>query len=775
MDLELLRLLSQYKLQKEAAETQPHLAGENLEEGESLVQEVKVFITVKENLDSLRRFGFEPQLTFGNVAAGKISLEEIEKIAELSDVVQIETSKPHFFMLDTSTKEIGANLVRSISGNTWSGIATGKGVIVAIIDSGINYEHRSFRNADGSSRVIAILDLSLNGNAPPHPDGGKRPDITINFGNQEFKIIDGIQYTRDNIRAALAPGGPKLRHEDSVGHGTHTAGIAAGNGFQRDHCKRFYPGVAPEADILIVKLGTVNIEHDILAGVAFAIHIAEQENKAVAINLSSSRDVAGAHDGNSNLERTIDFMLDNHPSNKNVSLVAIAGNTADKDTHATGNVPPGPSVSFEFQISNNILPKLIDIWYSGANNNMLGCRVRPAVVPPIDEVLPGPAGQPLKFDIFGGGKVEISSRIQPNNFQNISIGIIPPRLGFNPEMVVNNWRIELRNLAAAGPAIEFHAWGFFIEGGRPTVQFKSHKSKDSTVGIPGTARNVITVGSFNESGGGLSGFSGRGPTIDNRQKPDITAPGNGITSADNDLPGCCRRFWCVCCNVYHTEEVGTSAAAPHVAGAIALMLELNDGLTRDQVKAFIMDNARKDNHTGPNPSNLWGAGKLNVAASVNAVNATLPTPRTIASGQPDFVGQPRELLGISESKLMEIQERFMNSPGGRFYYALAEKYLDEIRDLINGNKKVATIWRRNDGPLMLRLGLRAVLKPDDPLPRKINDLSVRDRLARIAGIIRRFATGSLAADIDLHLPFLFQMEGKSINQIMSILESKDIW
>ena len=74
---------------------------------------------------------------------------------------------------------------------------------------------------------------------------------------------------------------------------------------------------------------------------------------------------------------------------------------------------------------------------------------------------------------------------------------------------------------------------------------------------------------------------------------------------------------------------------------------------------------------------------------------------------------------------------------------------------------------------MLRLGLRALAKPDDPLPRKVNDITVRERLVRIANIIKRFATDALAAEIDLHLPVLFLMEGRSIDQILSYLESEN--
>ena len=330
---------------------EPDLLALLSESGQSSAKrKTHVFVITTENLDSLRSLGFELQMSFGNIAALEVTLEDIEKIAALSDVVRIEAPKSHVFGLDKSTKEVGANLIRTISGNTWSGLATGKGVITAIIDSGIQYEHRSFRTADGATRVIGILDFSLDGTTP-HPDGGKRPNITVSFGSapdDKLLINEGVEYTQENIRDALAPGGQKLRHTDTEGHGTHVAAVAAGNGFQRDHCGGFYPGVAPEADILVVKLGEGNLEHQILMGIAYSIHIAIQKEKAVVINLSSSRDTAGAHDGKSGLEILIDKMLDHHESNKNVSLVAIAGNNAAKQTHATGSVSPGASVTVKF-------------------------------------------------------------------------------------------------------------------------------------------------------------------------------------------------------------------------------------------------------------------------------------------------------------------------------------------------------------------------------------------------------------------------------------------
>jgi hypothetical protein len=337
-----------------------------------------------------------------------------------------------FFGLDVSTKQIGANTIRTNSGDTWSGIATGKGVIVAIIDSGINYEHNSFRNADKTTRIIGILDLSLDGTVP-HPDGGTGINLNMRFTDPATnRIVDipidrGVEYTQNNIRDALS-GGTKLRHKDTNGHGTHVAGIAAGNGFQRDRCSRFYPGVAPEADILVIKLGNNGSQIDILAGVAYAIHIATRENKAVVINLSSSRDLNGAHEGNAGLELDIDFMLDHHLSNKNVSFVTIAGNSANHDNHATTEVPAGGAVTLNFKILD-ARPNVIEIWYPGTNNNQLGFVVDPPVLlESTPEIVPSANQEPTEFPFASGGSLSFASALQAlNGFQRILIGIIPPR------------------------------------------------------------------------------------------------------------------------------------------------------------------------------------------------------------------------------------------------------------------------------------------------------------------------------------------------------------
>jgi subtilisin family serine protease len=774
LDGELLALLSEYQDREAESASEPFVEPPC----------INVFITVRSALAPVLALGFQPDSVFGTLASGKVSLKAIESISELDEVLSISKPKKHSYGLDTSTVEIHADQIRKIqSGDTWKGIATGKDVVVAIIDSGINYEHKSFRKSDGTTRIVGIWDQGLDPGTTPHPDGGKQPNITINQGAWNVTINQGVEYTKDNIRDALA-GGTRLRHTDTDGHGTHIAGIAAGNGFQRDHCGRFYPGVAPEADILVIKLAEGAPENGILQAVPYAVHHANAAQKAVVMNLSVSRDTTGGHDGSSELETGLDLILANPLGPFNASLVTIAGNNAHQKTHATGTVGPNASTTVRFQISLNPLPKVIDIWYPKANNNTLACRVNPPAGSATGEVLPAPPPHPPEtFPMLGGGRIEIQSRPQPTNpFQNISIGIIPGAGGLPDELKGDNrWEFVLRN--TGGNPIEFHAWVFYHDPSRPSIKFTSNETNASTIGIPGTALQVVTVGSFKEpgstlgfsTGGNISEFSGRGPTIDNRQKPDITAPGEGITAPDHDLPGCCRRTWCCCCNVFHTDKDGTSASAPHVTGAIALMLELNKKLTVKDVRDFIMNNARRDGFTGPHPSNTWGNGKLDVAASVNAVNATLPNPRPFpATPFAGTINQP-PFLAFSLPEWTETQNRFLNSPGGRYYVSLAEKHFPELDRLINENKKVATVWHRNDGPLLLRMVMRTLIKPDEPIPVRLNQKRIGDRLVRIAEIIKRFASTDLEQDIGLHLPVLLQCEGISMNQVIAYLGSKSNW
>ena len=150
-----------------------------------------------------------------------------------------------------------------------------------------------------------------------------------------------------------------------------------------------------------------------------------------------------------------------------------------------------------------------------------------------------------------------------------------------------------------------HAW---IQRGNGPRFLAPVVSARSTISIPGTARRIITVGSYVTKGagvGGLSDFSSRGPARDGRTKPEICAPGEEITSALSGASGATQ----------YVEMAGTSMAAPHVTGAVALMLERTKSATVASLRSRLTKKAVADGFTGVTPNADWGFGKLDAKAS----------------------------------------------------------------------------------------------------------------------------------------------------------------
>jgi subtilisin family serine protease len=225
--------------------------------------------------------------------------------------------------------------------------------------------------------------------------------------------------------------------------------------------------------------------------------------------------------------------------------------------------------------------------------------------------------------------------------------------GTNPENNANEARITLSALTTGAP------WNITIAdaagGGRFDGWITSSDGAiiggDSllTVDEPGNANKVITVGSFNTKAqwaslagqqdfssttqmGALSYFSSLGPTRDGRQNPDIAAPGEWICSTLSvDSPSA---LYLTNPDGVHTMNLGTSMAAPHVTGVIALMLSVDPQLTTDQIRAVLIDTATQDTFTGSVPNTSWGYGKLNaqdaVAEIINQVNPLIEDVPTIA-------------------------------------------------------------------------------------------------------------------------------------------------
>ncbi len=225
--LALWRIESQYAQSGE----HPELNAE-----EVAVREVAVIVTYDGDIAALQRARLRTGFDRGGVVSGHIKLRDIEGLADLPEVIAIELESPVHLMLDDSVQELRVPWLVPPT-DPWPG--KGTGVIVAVIDTGIDIFHDSFRKSDGTTRILELWDqaATTGGSNPPAP----------------FQQV-GRVYSTANVNAGITAG-PPFASVDTNGHGTHVAGIAAGNGRQDDRCSfpGRYIGVAPEADLVIVK------------------------------------------------------------------------------------------------------------------------------------------------------------------------------------------------------------------------------------------------------------------------------------------------------------------------------------------------------------------------------------------------------------------------------------------------------------------------------------------------------------------------------------------
>ena len=540
------------------------------------------------DLAEIEALGFKTRSVAGDVAVGELELAKLDDLEENENVLRVEATRILHRDLDIALPEIQANAVHSgPPGNR------GSGVIVGIVDSGIDYQHQSFRGPDGTSRILAIWDQGLT------PQGGESSPAGFGYG---------VEYTKTEIDAALATADPltTVRHQDLAAagyHGTHVAGIAAGDGSVGTAAAppNTYIGVAPEADIVLVantrgrasgELG-LGDSADTLDAIRYIFDLAAELRRPVVINQSQGDNV-GPHDGTSLLERGIDNML-GEPGR---SMVKSAGNEGSAYSHASGLLALGESHSPSINMPGRPFPVIIDIWYRGAD------RFSFSITPPggaaSSSVTPGST---VSLNLPNGNKLFVDSVLSdPGNNDNRIFVMI--QRGSQATIQPGVWHFTLH-----GTAVNLGQWDAWIQRGLPRPQFRApFMNPARSISVPGTAKAIITAASYITNGAGVgsrSSFSSLGPTRDGRQAPTLAAPGEWITSAQ---PG-----------DSYDQKRGTSMAAPMISGTIALMLERNSDLTQQQIKDCLTGTARADGFTGTTPNNAWGAGKLDALAAFRSV------------------------------------------------------------------------------------------------------------------------------------------------------------
>jgi len=499
-----------------------------------------------------------------------ITLEsrQIPLLYDYAEIVYIEMPKTLTLMLNQSLR---ISCIPEVQNPEGYGL-TGEQVLIGIIDSGIDYTHPDFRNEDGTSRILYIWDQTQDGDPP----GGFRQGME--FNNRQLNMVLGSTQPFD-----IAP------LSDVAGHGTAVAGIAAGNG--RSSAGR-EKGAAPEASLIIVKLGYRGFESfarttEIMRAFKYIIDKAESLGMPVAINLSFGTN-DGAHDGNSLFESYINAVAQRWKT----VIVAATGNEGVSGRHFSGEISPMQTMDVSFVIAENIDSLYLTFWKSFVDRFT------------IELILP--SGRSM-------GEIDPSQRFTENNIDGVSLLVYygqPTHYNEDQEIFFSLgrqgaaipqgiWQIRVRALEIIDG--RFDIWLPTMEEIGRDIAF-TESSPETTLTLPSTARNIISVGGYNGAFGTAAPFSGRGFTRNNVYvKPDLVAPAIGIIS--------------VRAGGGYDSFTGTSMAAPFVTGAVALMMQWGIILNNDpflygqRIKAFLKKGARRvPNISYPNP--IWGYGAL---------------------------------------------------------------------------------------------------------------------------------------------------------------------
>ncbi|HYU27255.1 MAG TPA: S8 family peptidase, partial [Thermoanaerobaculia bacterium] len=467
----------------------------------------------------------------------------------------------------------------------------GTGVLLGIVDAGIDFRHGDFRNADGTSRIRFLWDQN----------DAAVPGAAVPFGRV---------FTKAELDQVLAnqPGAPAIAHRDLEGHGTHVAGIAGGNGRGAKSAK--FTGMAPESEYLIVVTrgdsATLGQSNAALAAFTWIVDRAAELSRPVAINNSQGMN-GGGHCGESLLEVGMDRLA----RRAGVAIIKSAGNEQTWRTHAGGTVTQGQTRVVELVSgASNFSDDILEIWHDGADTIAIAVQAPGAPTPAAaDFVVPG--GNRTS-STSAQNEVTIDSTVNASDTGDVRTVVFMSR-GNAPRIQPGTWRLHLR-----GDSVSAGRYDVWIErsGNRSTEQARfSPASNDPTrtISIPGTARRIITAGSYiTRTGtlGQISDFSSRGPTRYDLHKPEITAPGEQIVSCLSSASHL-QTF-----KPRYTLMAGTSMAAPHVTGAAALLLQMNPGFNCSEVKQLLMRSASRSGFAASAPDETFGDGKLNIEAAV---------------------------------------------------------------------------------------------------------------------------------------------------------------
>ena len=472
-------------------------------------------------------------------------------------------------------------------------MSTGQGILIGMIDTGIDYTNPLFQNPDGTSRILRLWDQTIESENTPEAVAG-------------FQPFYGTVYSQEDLNRALASEQPLelVPSTDTSGHGTFLAGVAAGRQIQSPTT---FSGAAPDAALAVVRLKPAKQylreffavppdadayqENDIMAAAAFLLGVAGQYQMPLVLCLGVGTS-QGSHSGISPLAMQLQALS----GTRGFACVTGAGNETGFRHHYFGNLSPDQEYEdVELRVADSTSGFSMELWADVSELYTVGFVSHSGEV---IERIPMTVGQETTISFqLDATRILISYQITES-----SSGRFLAFLRFTGP-APGIWHIRVYpTLFVAG---QFHIWlpmqGFLTEDTgflRP--------DPDITITDPGNAPLLLTVSTYNHVTGSLYIHSSRGFTATGQIKPDFAAPGVEV-QGPGIPPGTSRL----------SRQTGSSVATAITAGAVACLFSWgftqgNDTtLTSISVKSILIRGAeRKEAFRYPNRQ--WGYGTLNL-------------------------------------------------------------------------------------------------------------------------------------------------------------------
>ena len=618
---------------------------------------------------ALRDSGLVVNSVLPSVTTVWVTLEQLERLSTFTDVRYIEAPGVDELHNDVSVASSGAALLHA--GRLNNTPYKGKGVIVAVYDSGIDWDHPDFRNpADPTkSRILRIWDQTITAIS------GETPPTGYSYG---------VEYTQAHINNEL-DGSPAnyVRQQDINGHGTHVAGTAAGNGSAIASGK--HAGLAPEAELIIIKGGNGSFpQSNTVDAITYLQGLANTLGKPIVFNMSIGGQ-GGPHDGTLAHEQAANAFSASGPGRV---VVISAGNDNGSNIHNSFTLAPGASTTVSFTVPTGTTGSDVfqySVFAAGGETS----SITAVATAPNGDVVTSTGSSTSGQVMTSSFNAVITNALYPTNGGRYA-SLYISRVGSNTTNPVGTWTFTLTNTGAS--TLTMHGWLHYRSSAFSATALVGGNSQN-LVGSPGNSTSAITVasyigrlgwfststtspGGYNSTGvsnDNISSFSAIGPRRDGVQKPEIAAVGqNVISSTSSNMNLAASSTSVVVQGLYHTNS-GTSMAAPGTTGAVALLLQAKPTATASEIKSLLTANAAADARTGPVPNATWGYGKLDVfKAAAVSFNCNAVDRKTYQYEGPYNSTQDVSVALTTQQVAVRFTPDLSGKLGGVYYHSVSD-------------------------------------------------------------------------------------------------------